>query len=67
MSPTQDQIREIKNGEFTSLSKKQKNVVTETKKTMESEQPPKLPFMTNLYLGSLTIVGLFLLFRMIQK
>ena len=29
--------------------------------------PPKIPFITNVYVASLTVVGLFLLFRMIQK
>lgn len=29
--------------------------------------PPKIPFITNIYVASLTVVGLFLLFRMIQK
>jgi hypothetical protein len=29
--------------------------------------PSKLPFITTVYIGSLTVVGLFLLFRMIQK
>lgn len=29
--------------------------------------PAKLPFLTNIYLGSLTVVGLFVLFRFIQK
>jgi hypothetical protein len=29
--------------------------------------PAKLPILTNLYLGSLTVVGLFILFRFIQK
>jgi hypothetical protein len=28
---------------------------------------PKLPLMTNLYVGSLTVLGLFLVFRLIQK
>jgi hypothetical protein len=27
----------------------------------------KLPFITNVYIASITVVGLFLLFRMIQK
>ena len=30
-------------------------------------KPAKLPFVTNLYVASLTVVGLFLLFRLIQK
>lgn len=29
--------------------------------------PAKLPLLTNVYLGTLTIVGLFILFRFIQK
>lgn len=28
---------------------------------------PKLSFMNNLYIGSLTVVGLFIVFRFIQK
>lgn len=30
-------------------------------------KPPKVPFLTNIYIGSLTVVGLFILFRFIQK
>lgn len=30
-------------------------------------EPAKLPFITNLYVASLTVVGLLLLFRLIQK
>jgi len=30
-------------------------------------KPAKLPFVTNLYVASLTVVGLFLLFRLIQR
>ena len=30
-------------------------------------RPAKVPFLSNLYIGSLTIVGLFVLFRFIQK
>jgi hypothetical protein len=29
--------------------------------------PAKVPFLTNIYIGSLTVVGLFVLFRFIQK
>ena len=28
---------------------------------------PKIPFIMNIYVGSLTVVGLFLIFRLIQK
>jgi len=30
-------------------------------------RPAKVPFLTNVYIGSLTVVGLFILFRFIQK
>ena len=30
-------------------------------------KPPKVPLLTNIYIGSLTVVGLFILFRFIQK
>ena len=30
-------------------------------------RPAKVPFLTNIYIGSLTVVGLFILFRFIQK
>ena len=30
-------------------------------------RPAKVPLLTNIYIGSLTVVGLFILFRFIQK
>jgi hypothetical protein len=38
-----------------------------SKKEETSFNSPKIPFITNIYVASLTVVGLFLLFRMIQK
>jgi hypothetical protein len=40
---------------------------SEYKRKDPKMEPPKLPFVTNIYVASLTIVGLFLLFRLIQK
>lgn len=34
---------------------------------VDSESSPKMNFMTQFYLGSLSVVGLFILFRVIQK
>ena len=34
---------------------------------VRSEDSPKMNLMTQFYLGSLTVVGLFMLFRVIQK
>ena len=39
----------------------------QSQKEYVSFDPPKIPFITNVYVASLTVVGLFLLFRMIQK
>ena len=40
---------------------------SEYKKKDPNLEPSKLPFVTNIYVASLTVVGLFLLFRLIQK
>lgn len=38
-----------------------------TKETTIVYKDSKLPFLTNLYVASLTVVGLFIVFRFIQK
>ena len=38
-----------------------------TKEDVNTVKPTKLPFLTNMYIGSLSVVGLFILFRFIQK
>lgn len=43
----------------------QHNHVLET--SASSSVNIKLPFLTNVYIGSLTIVGLFIIFRFVQK
>jgi len=43
----------------------QQNRVFET--SASSSANIKLPFLTNVYIGSLTIVGLFIIFRFVQK
>ena len=71
-TPSQNQIQSIQKGELPPLSTR---ITTPSlfPKKQTSEQPtsdpesPKLPFITNVYIASITIVGLFLLFRMIQK
>lgn len=45
---------------------------TKTKTIPNTEQPilykdSKLPFITNIYVASLTFVGLFIVFRFVQK
>jgi len=40
---------------------------TPTEDVNTVNKPPKVPFLTNVYIGSLTVVGLFVLFRFIQK
>lgn len=72
--PNQTQLKSIQNRELTSLQgantipslfgKIQHSSDTESNSDPES---PKLPFITNIYIASITVVGLFLLFRMIQK
>jgi len=38
-----------------------------TKETPTIYKDAKLPFFTNLYVASLTVVGLFIVFRFVQK
>ena len=38
-----------------------------TKETPMIYKDSKLPFFTNLYVASLTVVGLFIVFRFVQK
>jgi hypothetical protein len=38
-----------------------------TKEDVNTVETHKLPFLTNVYFGSLSVVGLFILFRFIQK
>ena len=42
-------------------------ITNEDVNTINKNRPPKVPFLTNIYIGSLTVVGLFILFRFIQK
>jgi hypothetical protein len=42
-------------------------ITNEDVNTVNINRPPKVPFLTNIYIGSLTVVGLFILFRFIQK
>lgn len=71
-TPSQTQIQSIQKGELPALSTRITTpslfpkTQTSGQSTSDSESP-KLPFITNVYIASITIVGLFLLFRMIQK
>ena len=74
--PNQQQIQSIKTGELPALSTRMgsssSNSPSSKTQSRSSDQDPdqespKLPFITNVYIASITIVGLFLLFRMIQK
>ena len=72
-TPSQKQMQSIHNGELPPLSTRitHPSLFPKTQMSkLESESDPessKLPFITNVYIASITIVGLFLLFRMIQK
>ena len=48
------------------LVPKEKKINQQTH-VFETSSSAKLPFLTNVYIGSLTIVGLFIIFRFIQK
>ena len=72
--PSQKQLDSIHSGEIMPLqsAKPPAKSVTfrEQKQAMAVPPPPppsRLPLITTVYIGSLTVVGLFLLFRMIQK
>lgn len=77
-TPSQQQKQSIQTGELTALSSSSTNpssyfssiqrqtAASASASDLDSESS-KLPWITNLYIGSLTVVGLFLLFRMIQK
>lgn len=41
--------------------------INQQNRLLETSSSAKLPFLTNVYIGSLTIVGLFIIFRFIQK
>jgi len=71
-TPSQTQMRSIHTGEIPPLSTRKgySTVQTQTQPSSSSDpdhESPKLPFITNVYIASITVVGLFLLFRMIQK
>jgi len=74
-TPNQTQLKSIQVGELPPLKRsnptpsffgKIQYSSSDSESDPESESP-KLPFITNLYIASITVVGLFLLFRMIQK
>lgn len=70
--PSQTQLQSIQSGEIMPLPSSKKNKIVSPAITYAASSPPppppsKLPFITTVYIGSLTVVGLFLLFRMIQK
>jgi hypothetical protein len=71
--PNQIQQESIQKGELPSLSTRMPvpalfgETRTQTQNSDTDPESPKLPFITNLYIASITVVGLFLLFRMIQK
>ena len=77
-TPTQKQMQSIQKGELPALSTRitSPSSSASLQKTRTSDpgsgsgsdpESPKLPFITNVYIASITVVGLFLLFRMIQK
>lgn len=41
--------------------------ISQVNDVLENSSTAKLPFLTNVYIGSLTIVGLFIIFRFVQK
>lgn len=66
--PSQTQLQSIHSGEIMPLPSSKKNKTVSMAYASPPPPPPsKLPFITTVYIGSLTVVGLFLLFRMIQK
>jgi hypothetical protein len=66
--PNQNQMQSIQKGELTSLSTRTGTPSSpKSRKSNPDPESPKLPFITNIYIASITVVGLFLLFRMIQK
>lgn len=71
MIPNQQQRQSIQNGELSPISNNKPNSYLSTQKKPTASDPEsessKLPFITNIYIASITVVGLFLLFRMIQK
>ena len=50
----------------TPLVPKEKKI-NQVNRVFENSPNAKLPFLTNIYIGSLTIVGLFVIFRFVQK
>jgi hypothetical protein len=66
-TPSQKQIQSIQKGELPALSTRMTTPSSFPKTQTSDSESPKLPFITNVYIASITIVGLFLLFRMIQK
>ena len=80
-TPSQNHLRSIQNESFDNESETQQEEsfahytsesefdlpAMQYQKEYISFDSPKIPFITNIYVASLTVVGLFLLFRMIQK
>ena len=70
-TPSHKQIQSIQKGELPSIPSRinystQKQTSSDPNTDPEPESS-KLPFITNIYIASITVIGLFLLFRMIQK
>lgn len=53
----------IPNDSTTSFYSLQSDIDTK----IPDDEPPRLPFMTNIYIGSITVVGLLILYRMLVK
>jgi hypothetical protein len=72
-TPSQTQLKSIQAGELPSLKRANPipslfGKIQSAPSDIESDpESSKLPFITNIYIASITVVGLFLLFRMIQK
>ena len=80
LTPSETQQTQINNGNFIPFlqeQKKNKKDIVEAETpffTLNSDiaakipnDPPKLPLLTNIYVGTLTVVGLFVLYRMLTK
>jgi hypothetical protein len=79
LTPSENQQTQVKNGKYIPFlqEQKKKNMEVEPETpffTLNSDiaskipkDPPKLPLLTNIYVGTLTVVGLFVLYRMLTK
>ena len=79
LTPSETQQTQISHGNYISFlqEQKKKNMEIEPETpfyTLNSDiaskipkDPPKLPLLTNIYVGTLTVVGLFVLYRMLIK